>query len=103
MRALLKEEIIVASELKDMNVIYDHNNNLYKPQTLHVSLFRARNLLEDELFKNIFKNIQQQYQPFTAQCSFMDISTMCKEYDNDNYYLPLHRIVLKEKDKEEKE
>lgn len=31
MRALLKEEIIVASELKDMNVIYDHNNNLYKP------------------------------------------------------------------------
>lgn len=47
MRALLKEEIVVSSELKDMNVVYDHNNNLYKPETLHVSLFRASNLLED--------------------------------------------------------
>jgi hypothetical protein len=31
MRHLLKEEVIAASELKEMNVFYDHNSNLYKP------------------------------------------------------------------------
>jgi hypothetical protein len=45
MRILLKEEVIDSSELKDMNVHYDHNSNLYKPETVHISLFRARNLL----------------------------------------------------------
>lgn len=31
MRQMLKEEIIIASELKEMNVFYDHNSNLYRP------------------------------------------------------------------------
>lgn len=30
-RALLKEEIIVSHELKDMNVVYDHKSNLFRP------------------------------------------------------------------------
>lgn len=64
-----------------MNVIYDHTTNLYKPETLHISLFRARNMLEDEPFLAIFKELQQRFQPFEAECHYLDISTMGKEYD----------------------
>jgi len=31
MRHMLKEEIITANELKEMNIFYDHTSNLYKP------------------------------------------------------------------------
>lgn len=50
-RTLLKEEILATEELKDMNVFYDHNSNLYRPETLHISLFRANNLFDDERFQ----------------------------------------------------
>lgn len=64
-----------------MNVTYDHNNNLYKPETLHISLFRARNLFEDEKFIEIFQELQKKFISFAAECHYVDISTMGKEFD----------------------
>ena len=61
MRIMLKEEIVVASELKEMNIVYDHNTNLYKPETLHISLFRAKNLFEDEMFLEMFGQFKQKF------------------------------------------
>ena len=59
-RTLLKEEIIVSQELKDMNVFYDHTKNLYRPETLHVSLFRANNLFESEELQEILKTLGEE-------------------------------------------
>lgn len=59
-RTLLKEEIIVSQELKDMNVFYDHTKNLYRPETLHISLFRANSLLESEELQEIVKNLAEE-------------------------------------------
>lgn len=37
-------------ELKAMNVLYDHSLNMYRSETLHISLFRATGVFEDQGF-----------------------------------------------------
>ena len=61
-----------------MNILYDHNTNLYKPETVHMSLFRARFLFEDEKMLEIFKEIQSKFDPLEFKVNFFDISTMEK-------------------------
>jgi len=44
-----------------MNMYYDHNCNMYKPETYHLTLFRAQDLMEDEIFLGLFKELQSSF------------------------------------------
>jgi hypothetical protein len=65
-REMLKTDIINAAELKQMRIRYDHNENQYKNEENHLTLFRVRNVVEDEKFLHLFEEINKidQYEPF---------------------------------------
>jgi hypothetical protein len=93
-RSMLKNEIIANSELKQMRIVYDHNENLYRNEEYHLTLFRVKDVAEDEHFEEIFKQISQMFKSQVFECGSLEISTR-NHYDPSGFYAPFDQIDLK--------
>ena len=91
LRILLEAEIIVPSDLKAMNIEYDHHSNMYKNKKSHITLFRCKGLRENKDFLEILPSFQDAFAGKKLDCEFLDISTRF-QYDETKFYTPLWRL-----------
>lgn len=44
---MVKNELVTVEELKSMHINYDHKSGLYRPDNLHLTLFRVNGISEN--------------------------------------------------------
>ena len=86
-REFIKEKIIDVSELKTMNLLFNHQESIFIAEKYHITMFRVNGNLD-------LKKIYDEFSGFTfgeAEFNCLDISTRF-EYEENGFYAPLHRL-----------
>lgn len=83
--------VLKESQLSYMYINFDKNSKTYKPEKFHITLLRARNNPID--VSGIMKELGN-FNLGKCDMKTVDISTRF-DYDEENFYRPLHRLHLK--------
>ena len=82
------------NELKSMHISYDHNKGLYKPDKLHLTMFRVDDKISGQVdWKESMENSKVFSIKGTLPVEYVDISTRF-EYDETGYFKPHERVKI---------